>query len=221
MDMFGYPIDSLDEPHGTKLKKSRSLPRKLPSDDPVLTAAMSHRGSTKQPDRYDDTDTPDLRNEPQTVDNMQLFLPDMPHILNQDDVTSVPHRLATSHEHAQGVPNHRGDRSHVLQHDGLGRDHHNNGRSHDPQQDGHSRREGLKSGSSSRLSKSSRSSNLSQDDDMNGSLLDLADELGDEKEELVSVAPEGRETNRGIMEEPYPMSSVSYLLVIYAYNNVR
>ena len=87
-------------------------------------------------------------------------------------------------------------------------------RSHEPQQDGNSWREGLKSGSSSRLSKSSRSSNFSQDDDMDGSLLDLADELGDEKEELVSMAPKGRETDRGIVEEPYPTSSVSYLLVI-------
>jgi len=42
-DVFGLPSDSLDQPREAKLKKSHSLPHSLPSDDPVLLAALSHR----------------------------------------------------------------------------------------------------------------------------------------------------------------------------------
>ncbi len=177
-DIFGYPTDSLDEPFEAKLKKSRSLPRNLPSNDPVLTAAMAHRGAKKQPDVYNETDSPNLRAERQTNSNMQLFLPDMPRIINSNEPSPrFDNRKVKGHEQF---------RTTSYTHDQQSGKHHREYPNTNRYHDGHARGEEMESGSNSQISRSSRSSNLSQDDDddMDGSLLDLADELGDEEEEF-------------------------------------
>lgn len=165
------------------MKKSHSLPRKLPSNDPILTAAMSHRGAAKQPDHYEDTDSPSLQAGRQPNSSMQLFLPDMPQIVNREE--STHHTNSSSHEQPWMASHHQDySRLHDEQYNSQRKNHN---QAHDGP-----RREELKFGSDSRLSESSRSSNASQDDDDDdiGSLLDLADELGDEGEELGDVTHE-------------------------------
>ncbi len=180
------------------MKKSHSLPRKLPSNDPILTAALAHRGAAKQ---YDEgTDSPDLQTERQQNSSMQLILPDMPQIANHDDYSNS--RMANSHEQHPTVSNHC-DNSRSLDQQRSGPSY-DTSRSHDE----YGRPE-LKSSSSSRLSKSSRSSNLSQDDDdMDGSLLDLADELGDEEGELGTQ--QSPTTSVSIIIPPPPHTRVEY-----------
>ena len=205
-DIFGYPEDSRDEPSfGEKVKRSKSLPQKLPSDDPVLVAAMAHRGNGQPRDPpHEVTDSPNLANGT----SMHLMLPDMPNIVNRD-------RYSPTHENV--VLKRGQDVSHMqarTDHHGDMQDHHGDVsyRSHDPQHVQHdvsSRNEqgvqGLKSGS--RLSQSSQnSSNLSQDDDMDGSLLDLADELGDE--ETGELTPVEKQPG-GMQERTEPNTSVS------------
>lgn len=250
-DVFGYPSDSNSSPSfEVKVKKSKSLPRKLPSDDPVLTAAMLHRnqggGNFNEPSEPSTPATPeDLSATPYTLNeepvspsanSMQIILPDMPRIVEDDRNTGQ--QLHRQSDYKQGSP--RRGRSttssspdYFSQHNKSSRsEHHSNedrftgrksyGQDGSPshhQRNVHSSRGELKSGSSSRLSKSSRSTtnqdDLSQDDDMDGSLLDLADELG-EGESSTSSKHENRSQehvrSKKSLEKPSVSQSVSSYL---------
>ena len=213
-DIFGYPNDSNSSPSfNAKVKKSKSLPRKLPSDDPVLIAAMLHRNQGEN--NFNELSEPSTPTTPgdltttsyalnkelvsPSANSMQIILPDIPRIVDDGGDVFTGQELYKKTDFKQASP--RRGRSttspdYYSQHNRSGQ---SGNRSHDQrkaygqdnspshhQRNVPSRNEGrgeFKSGSSSRLSKSSHSTtnrdDLSQDDDMDGSLLDLADELGE------------------------------------------